>query len=86
MGESSVVEGCVREGTAGRSASETGSLGNVCWTGDSGVTVDGSSSALCLISEKPGDVMSFSGAGGLSSAGRLAESKGSDAAAETLDK
>ena len=72
-----VVEWRVREGAARGSASETGSLGNVGWTGDSGVTADGLFSALCLDLEKPGDVTSFTGESGLSLAGRFAASKGS---------
>ncbi len=81
-----VVEGRVREGAARGSVTETGSLGNVCWAGDSGEAADGSFSALCLCSEKPGDVMSLVTESGLSSAGRFAESNGSDAAAGTLNE
>jgi hypothetical protein len=82
-----VAGGRISEGAAGGSTSETtGSLGNVCWVGDSGVTAGGSCSAVCLASKKTGDVLSFVAESGLSSAGRFAESKGSERAVGTLDE
>lgn len=90
VGEASdgvVAGGRVREGVAGGSTSETtGSLGKVCWVGLSGVTAGGSFSTLCLDSETTGDVLSFVAGSGLSSAGRFAESNGSERAVGTLDK
>ena len=90
VGEASdgvVAGGRVREGAAGGSTSETtGSLGSVCWVGDSGVTAGGSFSTLCLDSETTGDVLGFGAGSGLSSAGRFAESKGSERVVGALDK
>ena len=80
------VEGTVKEGAAGGSTSTTGSLGNACWLGDSIAISDVSFSALFPDPETPEGVVSFAVESGLSSAGRFAESKGSDAVVGTLNE